>query len=508
MDKYLLEILKQTNTIIIPGLGALTITNEDTGEIMFMPYLKHEDGNLAEYIAKNEGWEENDAKNLIAKYVRDIKAKLEKGEEYSMYQFGTFVMQNGDIEFVNWNNETSKIHEIMESSEVEVNETEVIDSRNQPNAGDTLEVQEKQQEMLDKVEAVENSVQDDIESDNSQKEEQANLTDPSIGIDSRNLPNNGDSEEVQNQAQEMLDKVEEIEVDQQIENQSEASPSTNDKTEESTEEINIVPLIPVFEAIEEENDLDNDSVSNTEEEIISKDSEEITIAPVENQHARTPDEEETVLILNSEVPDNDVAVEEKVYYQEVIIVEKKRRGAGFWLLLVLLFLLIGGGTYVALNYDQVKSYFIAKNDTSTVKDDQSSEEDLQNNETIIDPNADTTVDTTSMVENMEETNNDVAEMPIVEESVKTTNIKPNIESVNKPDAGTPYHVIGGAFMVKSNADNYAQKLANDGNPSVIVGRFDSLYLVSIKSFPTSDAAKSNLGDLQSVSTNAWVFKWP
>ena len=69
MDKYLLEILKLVNTIIIPGLGALTITNKETEEIMFMSYLKHDDGKLAEYIAEKEGWDLNDAKNLISKYV-------------------------------------------------------------------------------------------------------------------------------------------------------------------------------------------------------------------------------------------------------------------------------------------------------------------------------------------------------------------------------------------------------------------------------------------------------
>jgi hypothetical protein len=62
MDKYLLEILKDVNTIIIPGLGALTITNSDTGEIMFMGFLKHDDGQLSKYIAEKEGWDENEAK--------------------------------------------------------------------------------------------------------------------------------------------------------------------------------------------------------------------------------------------------------------------------------------------------------------------------------------------------------------------------------------------------------------------------------------------------------------
>ena len=67
MDKYLLLLLKEVSTIIIPDLGALTITNQVTGEIMFMPYLKYDDGKLALYISEKEGFELNDAKNLISK---------------------------------------------------------------------------------------------------------------------------------------------------------------------------------------------------------------------------------------------------------------------------------------------------------------------------------------------------------------------------------------------------------------------------------------------------------
>ncbi|MDX2360007.1 MAG: SPOR domain-containing protein [Crocinitomicaceae bacterium] len=102
MDKYLLEILKDVNTIIIPGLGALTITNHDTGEIMFMSYLKHDDSKLSSYIAEKEDWEENDAKNFIAKYVREIITKLDQGDSYDMFQFGSFVKDGDDIDFVNW----------------------------------------------------------------------------------------------------------------------------------------------------------------------------------------------------------------------------------------------------------------------------------------------------------------------------------------------------------------------------------------------------------------------
>jgi cell division septation protein DedD/nucleoid DNA-binding protein len=103
MDKYLLLLLKEVNTIIIPDLGALTITNHSTGEIMFMPYLKYDDGKLATYISEKEGFELNDAKNLISKYVRDVQAVLDRGESYDMFQFGTFLKdKSGDVIFRNW----------------------------------------------------------------------------------------------------------------------------------------------------------------------------------------------------------------------------------------------------------------------------------------------------------------------------------------------------------------------------------------------------------------------
>ena len=107
MDKYLVEILKAFKTIIIPGLGALNLTNPETGECLFMPYLKYDDGKLSQYISETEGMSDNDAKNLIAKYVRKIEAKLNSGESYDMYQFGSFIKNSsGDIEFISWNKET------------------------------------------------------------------------------------------------------------------------------------------------------------------------------------------------------------------------------------------------------------------------------------------------------------------------------------------------------------------------------------------------------------------
>lgn len=77
---------------------------------MFMPYLKHDDGELSKYIAEKEGMELNDAVNLIAKYVREILSTLDKGESYDMYQFGSFIKnESGDIEFIVSSTEASSL---------------------------------------------------------------------------------------------------------------------------------------------------------------------------------------------------------------------------------------------------------------------------------------------------------------------------------------------------------------------------------------------------------------
>lgn len=103
MNTYLAKILTQLKTIIIPGLGALTVTNERTGEIMFLSYLKFDDGELAKFIAAEEGIEVNDAKNQLAKYVREIHATLDRGEYFDLFQFGRFEKTNNEITFTPWN---------------------------------------------------------------------------------------------------------------------------------------------------------------------------------------------------------------------------------------------------------------------------------------------------------------------------------------------------------------------------------------------------------------------
>jgi outer membrane biosynthesis protein TonB len=99
MEQHILSILKESNTIIIPNLGALTITNQTTGDIMFMPYLKYDDGKLSGYIAEQEGISSDEAKAKISNFTEAILNKLATSGIASVSGIGTFIKGDDDIEF-------------------------------------------------------------------------------------------------------------------------------------------------------------------------------------------------------------------------------------------------------------------------------------------------------------------------------------------------------------------------------------------------------------------------
>lgn len=142
MDKYLISILKEVNTIIIPGIGALTIVNQETGEVMFMSYMKFDDEKLANHIAEKENWDLNEAKNLVSKYVRDINTKLDQGDSYDIYQFGSFKKgTDGEIEFTPWDGFSNA------SSDTVVAENNVEEDVEELKQEETNPIQEKLEEV-------------------------------------------------------------------------------------------------------------------------------------------------------------------------------------------------------------------------------------------------------------------------------------------------------------------------------------------------------------------------
>ncbi|MFA5573660.1 MAG: SPOR domain-containing protein [Brumimicrobium sp.] len=101
MDKFIKQLLQLYSKVILPDFGAITISDEDTGELMFQQYLTFDDGKLTDLLVKESNMDVQEAKNSIAKFVRNLKSQLDKGESYSIYQLGEFSKnESGDYVFV------------------------------------------------------------------------------------------------------------------------------------------------------------------------------------------------------------------------------------------------------------------------------------------------------------------------------------------------------------------------------------------------------------------------
>lgn len=113
MEQVIREYLIEHKTLILPQLGALTITNEDTNEIMFMSYLKYDDKKLATAWAENQRISIEQAADEVSNWIQNIINKLNQGENVPIADLG-YLTQNslGDIDF---------------SSDLNINTTEIKD---------------------------------------------------------------------------------------------------------------------------------------------------------------------------------------------------------------------------------------------------------------------------------------------------------------------------------------------------------------------------------------------
>lgn len=422
MNQYLLSILREVNTIIIPGVGALTITNAATGEIMFMPYLKFDDGKLAQHISEKEGMELNDAKNLVAKYVREIEAQLNIGESYDMYQFGSFYKNSeGEIEFKPWNG----INEI-QSSETLINQS-------------TIEPEPTTDNTIDNIEIVEEPIQ--------------------------------------------------------------AEPLINEPEISNNE--NILQLKKEHQENETENELDTASsvaefvVEETIHPVISEIREESIPETIYTEEQQWNDDLDLPPI-NAKIERPKKPIIEKVQK------DKKRKSPAKVILLTLLFIVIGGGTTVFLMRDQLGisiPFLNASKESTEVKTTTSTKSTVEE-ETF------TETETTEINETVEKpTTETPVEQEVTEQSVSSSSDMIQT-STGQIDRNKPYHIVGAAFTELSNAERYLKKLTDSGNSSVIIGKFDQLYIVSISSHSSQEEAKNALSEAIGISANAWIFRFP
>ena len=103
---------------------------------------------------------------------------------------------------------------------------------------------------------------------------------------------------------------------------------------------------------------------------------------------------------------------------------------------------------------------------------------------------------------------EVIEEPANEEPVKVVETTTSFESNGSTKGNGDYHVVVGLFSEPSNAEKLVSKLKSSGHNAMILGTFDHLQMVVVKSFPSREDAVSSMREIRSsIEDRAWVFKY-
>jgi|ADurb_Cas_02_Slu_FD_contig_21_5559319_length_1035_multi_3_in_0_out_0_1 cell division septation protein DedD len=99
MEQYILQLIKNNNRLILPGLGAFIMVKENDQTVLFNSFLTFNDGLMANHISEQEKISTEMANDKIAKYVENIKDELSSKGHYTIPGFGTLTSTDGNIAF-------------------------------------------------------------------------------------------------------------------------------------------------------------------------------------------------------------------------------------------------------------------------------------------------------------------------------------------------------------------------------------------------------------------------
>ncbi len=494
MDKYLLELLKELKTIIIPGIGALTVTNEKTGEIMFMSYLKYDDGTLAKHIAEKESWEINDAKNLIAKYVRDVTSTLDKGDEYNMFQFGAFSKVSGEIEFNQWlSGNVSSENTVTEEIEV-------------PKPEENIEKEVVQEIKVDEPIKIEEPIIEEVKIEEVKIEEIIPVVSPLITTNLDDLLGENTPKEIVTPEKEIK-----IEAPQVIENKVETISEDISEPIEFDIPEKIQPITEVISKEKERIEEKIEEISFDKSEVPAVEvSNEKVIEPIKETITETVQEKKQDKIQEEIQPLISEEASENVNDTAIVVPKKKSKFMKyvFWKLVIFL---LGGGTFVALNINELKKDFpfLARfTSNKTIESPKDVDTIVTSSDENIAPEPIPTEEipqTTEVPVEEAPVETPVALTPTPSKPVKVNDLNAS-GSFSPMNTSKPFHIIAGSFGSESNAKKLASELKSKGLSSVSIGNTNGTYRVSVEGFSSKNEAQNALSAVQQTVSGAWILK--
>jgi hypothetical protein len=491
MEKHIKQILQEVNTIIIPGIGALTVTSHTTGEIMFMPYLKYDDGKLASFIAEKEGITLDEAKAVISDDVSNILNTIEAGNSFNLNGIGSFKKDaSGGIEFKsgiydeeNSIDNASGESQIKEEAIIEILENKVVEQ--------IVEIPVIQEEI--KLESDEDVISEEEPVLNESKKK---------GFFSMFNKDTVSSIESVDLEEEESDIAFEIELPK----------------EEIVEK-------EVIQDVEKE-----EEISSPIEEILEVEELSVPEITIEASESIDKQDDNAFEVGSSEsISENTISDEEFLADDEVITPVKKKKGVKFWVFTILILLIAGGGTFVGLNFEQYKKYLPlgSKTETIDISEEEKIIETLESDDT--EPLKDKAPKTEEMIHSTPEEVKVVEEItpePKTEQLAVETSSDEQLKSEpvhkNKPKAKSyskvkmedvqvqsisdgSFYIILGTFAEKVSAVGQVEMLLTKGKKGASVIERDNKFSVSYGTYSSIEEAKAKLDEAKAAYNHAWIL---
>lgn len=87
MNKYIIDLLNKNGSVIIPGFGCLTTSDN---QLVFNEFVQFNDGKLINHVHQETGMDIQDIENQISKWYREVLAEINIGNDFIIHGLGKF----------------------------------------------------------------------------------------------------------------------------------------------------------------------------------------------------------------------------------------------------------------------------------------------------------------------------------------------------------------------------------------------------------------------------------
>ena len=488
MNKYLIELISNHDSVIIPKFGALMVTSTKSRKMMFNQHLKFNDGKFVDFVANKEGISKLDATNKVEEYAFSILSTVETGEPFVVEGLGSFMKsRSGDIEFLQFQEKTVP-SQTGEKAEVKPEKATII-----PELPKKKKAPKKD---LDAILGKEKAV---IKGD---KKKVVPIT-PKVTEAKKEVK--ADNKKVEKEVKAETEKKDSPVSPKITEPKKEhkAEPKKVEKEINKVTEKKITPVSPKITEAKKEVKVET---KKAEKEVKKK--VEKKIAPINTNTTKVKEELKT---LKEELKDEKKTVvaasridatkhvapnkENSVTPPASVEPTEKKKRFPWWIAAILVIALGVGGYFVgdSMGWFSKSETAIAQNkeDKENKPEGNKSETEVENN--VIEPETIEKDTTSSTIENIENTDDIEPEEAVVE---ATPEPEPIVEEKPEPVVQTPvnngnYHIIVGAFGNENNADKLVVKLQEKGLNASKLEKRGGLYRVSAGSYDSVESAKAD-----------------